>query len=260
MSDLEIKRTKKIDYFSGPGEKKNRLILGDTNVTKLFLKFRDQNIQAVEKTGNVNSMRVLSLSYIFPINMWDNNSCITSYVKQTKEVLYAFACKGISMPKISDEHMLYLKKVSDTLDHDDVDISTFTFESASEQDVNVKAACLESNAPNSNVPFKKKADFMSGYKDLSKYQAEDDFVKLCKHMKYSIDNQAAMAIEASVALGLLCEGFVCSIMKMTLVEEGVYLPVTLRNFRLRKSESELISLPRAMECLNFVLVCINAYN
>ncbi|KAI8050718.1 hypothetical protein BDF21DRAFT_432467, partial [Thamnidium elegans] len=219
MSDLEIKRTKKIDYFSGPGEKK----------------IGDQNIQAVEKTGNVNSMRVLSLSYIFPINMWDNNSCITSYVKQTKEVLYAFACKGISMPKISDEHMLYLKKVSDTLDHDDVDISTFTFESASEQDVNVKAACLEfvsslaikcsersedieavlrscskdfvysCNAPNSNVPFKKRADFMSGYKDLSKYQVEDDFVKLCKHMKYSIDNQAAMAIEASVALGLLCE-------------------------------------------------------
>ncbi|KAG2235771.1 hypothetical protein INT48_000997 [Thamnidium elegans] len=286
ISDLEIKRTKKIDYFSGPGEKKwvpnSWLTLGDTNVTKLFLKFRDQNIQAVEKTGNVNSIRVLSLSYIFPINRWDTNSCITSY----------------------------------TLDNDDVDISTFTFEPASELDVNVKAACLEfvsslaiecsersediffdrylkpllreailkscnkdfvcsgSDAPNLNVPFKKKADFMLGYKDrkreiflffvelkkpgkVSKYQVEDDSVKLCKHMKCSIDIQATMGIESPVALGLLC--FVCSLMRMTLVEEGVYLPVTLRKFRLPESESELISLPRAMECLNFVLEEVKSF-
>lgn len=146
------------------------------------------------------------------------------------------------------------------------------------------------------MPSKKKADFMLGYKGhkreiflfyvelkrpnkFSKYQVEDDFVKLCKHMKYSIDNQAAIGIEAPVALGLWCEGisvflhilipnfsniiysgFVCSLMKMTLVEEGIYVPVVLRKFRLPESESELISLSRTMECLNFVLVCINAYN
>lgn len=40
----------------------------------------------------------------------------------------------------------------------------------------------------------------------SKYQVEDDFVKLCKHMKHSIDKQAAIGIEAPVALGLWCEG------------------------------------------------------
>ncbi|KAG0805612.1 hypothetical protein G6F16_004635 [Rhizopus arrhizus] len=215
------------------------------------------------------------------------------------------------MTKISDECMLYLKSVSDALDNGDVDISTFTFEPASELDVNVKAACLEfvssmaikcskrsedmffdrylkplireailkscskdfvcsgSDASDPSVPSKKKADFMLGYKDrkrevflfyvelkrhdkISKYQVEDDFVKLCKHMKYSIDNQAAIGIEAPVALGLWCEGFVCSLLKMTLVEEGVYLPVVLRKFRLPESESELISLARVMESLNFV--------
>ncbi|KAI8048258.1 hypothetical protein BDF21DRAFT_351819 [Thamnidium elegans] len=290
ISDLEIKRTKKIDYFSGPGEKKwvpnSWLTLGDTNVTKLFLKFRDQNIQAVEKTGNVNSIRVLSLSYIFPINRWDTNSCITSYVKQTKEVLYAFAYKEISIPKISDECMLYLKKVSDTLDNDDVDISTFTFEPASELDVNVKAACLEfvsslaieCSERSEDIFFDRylkpllreailkscNKDFVcSGYLKkpgkVSKYQVEDDSVKLCKHMKCSIDIQATMGIESPVALGLLCEGFVCSLMRMTLVEEGVYLPVTLRKFRLPESESELISLPRAMECLNFVLEEVKSF-
>ncbi|KAG1172066.1 hypothetical protein G6F36_011639 [Rhizopus arrhizus] len=222
------------------------------------------------------------------------------------------------MPKISDECMLYLKKASDALDNDDVDISTFTFEPASELDVNVKAACLEfvsslatkcskrsedmffdrylkplireavlkscskdficsgSDASDPNVPSKKKADFMLGYKGhkreislfyvelkrpnkFSKYQVEDDFVKLCKHMKYSIDNQAAIGIEAPVALGLWCEGFVCSLMKMTLVEEGIYVPVVLRKFRLPESESELISLSRAMECLNFVLEEVKSF-
>ncbi|EIE91093.1 hypothetical protein RO3G_15804 [Rhizopus delemar RA 99-880] len=286
MSDLEIKRTKKIDYFSGPGEKKwvpnSWLILGDTNVTKLFLKFRDQNIQAVEKTGNINSMRVLSLSYIFPINGWDTNFCITSYVKQTMEVLHAFAYKEISMPKISDECMLYLKKAFDALDNDDVDISTFTFEPASELDVNVKAACLEFVSSLAIKCSKRSEDMFfdryikplireavlkscskdficSGPNKFSKYQVEDDFVKLCKHMKYSIDNQAAIGIEAPVALGLWCEGFVCSLMKMTLVEEGIYVPVVLRKFRLPESESELISLSRAMECLNFVLEEVKSF-
>ncbi|KAG1058814.1 hypothetical protein G6F41_013764 [Rhizopus arrhizus] len=79
--------------------------------------------------------------------------------------------------------------------------------------------CSGSDVSDPSVPSKKKADFMLGYKDrkrevflfyvelkrhdkASKYQVEDDFVKLCKHMKYSIDNQAAIGIEAPVALGL----------------------------------------------------------
>ncbi|CAO3620532.1 unnamed protein product [Mucor hiemalis] len=48
-------------------------------------------------------------------------------------------------------------------------------------------------------------------------------------------------------------GFVCSLVRMTLVEEGVYLPVVVRKFRLPESDYELLGLARAMECLNFVL-------
>lgn len=69
----------------------------------------------------------------------------------------------------------------------------------------------------------KKPDFMLGYKDrkravyffyvelkrpdkVSKYQAEDDYTKLMKHMKNSIDNQVKLGIKTPVALGLLSEG------------------------------------------------------
>lgn len=98
-------------------------------------------------------------------------------------------------------------------------------------------------------------------------------------MKNSIGKQASLGVEDPVALGLLCEGnsfslhmklpnssniiysgFVCSLIKMTLVEEGVYLPVTIRKFRVPELQSDLLSLPKTMECLNLVLVYINAYN
>lgn len=40
----------------------------------------------------------------------------------------------------------------------------------------------------------------------SKYQAEDDYVKLLKEMKGSIDNQLLLGIENPSSLGLLVEG------------------------------------------------------
>lgn len=38
------------------------------------------------------------------------------------------------------------------------------------------------------------------------YQEEDDYVKLMKQMKGSIDNQAYLEMANPVSLGLLCEG------------------------------------------------------
>ncbi|KAG1463120.1 hypothetical protein G6F56_005360 [Rhizopus delemar] len=260
ISDWEIKRIKKIEYFSGPGEKKwvpnSWLILDDTNVTKLFLKFRDRNIQTVEKTGNTLDNDGVDISAITfePASELDIN---------VKAACLKFVSLAIKCSERSEDMFFerYLKPL----------IGEAVLKSCSKDFV-----CSGSDAPDSNVPSKKKADFMLGYKDrkreiflfyvelkrpgkVSKYQVEDDFVKLCKHMKYSIDNQAAIGIESPVALGLWCEGFVCSLIKMTLVEEGVYMPVVVRKFRLPESEFELLSLPRAMECLNFVLEEVKSF-
>jgi len=71
---------------------------------------------------------------------------------------------------------------------------------------------------------KKKPDFMLGITDRKReayyyfyvevkrpdaksiYQEEDDYVKLLKQMKGSIDNQAYLGMANPVSLGLLCEG------------------------------------------------------
>ncbi|CEG77361.1 hypothetical protein RMATCC62417_12126 [Rhizopus microsporus] len=114
------------------------------------------------------------------------------------------------------------------------------------------------------------SDFMLGFKDrkrevysffvelkrpnkLSKYQPEDSFCKLLKHLKHSTDHQAKLGIENPVSLGLRCEGFLYALVRMTLVEEGVYLSVTISKFRLPESNADMMNLPRAMECLSFVL-------
>jgi hypothetical protein len=70
---------------------------------------------------------------------------------------------------------------------------------------------------------KKKPDLMLGYEDrkkqvffffvemkrmntTSKYQAEDDFVKLMKQQKLSVDTQLGLGVRSPVSYGLLCEG------------------------------------------------------
>jgi hypothetical protein len=40
----------------------------------------------------------------------------------------------------------------------------------------------------------------------SKYQEEDDFVKLMKQQKLSIDTQLNLGVKTPVSFGLLCEG------------------------------------------------------
>ncbi|PHZ08529.1 uncharacterized protein RHIMIDRAFT_241546 [Rhizopus microsporus ATCC 52813] len=88
---------------------------------------------------------------------------------------------------------------------------------------------------------------------LSKYQTEDNFCKILKHLKHSVGHQARLGIENPVSLGLHYERFLCTLVRMTLVEEGVYLPVTISKFRLPESNVDMMNLPRAVECLSFVL-------
>ncbi|KAI7890172.1 uncharacterized protein EV154DRAFT_388869, partial [Mucor mucedo] len=240
----------------------------------------------VENTGDINSMCILSLFHLFPVNKCDVNLCITSYVKRIKDVLYAFAAnasKDVLMVKISDECLLYLKRVCPiyTIDNDG-DASSIPYDPELELDTNLKSACSEfvsllatrSSERSEDMFFQRYlkpmitigitkpggTDFVSsGPGKVSKYQVEDDFVKLNTHLKHSIDKQASLGVENPVALGLLCEGFVCSLIKMALVEKGVYLPITIRKFRVPELQSDLLFLPKTMECLHFVLKEIRGF-
>ncbi|KAI9274953.1 hypothetical protein EDC94DRAFT_509052 [Helicostylum pulchrum] len=121
-----------------------------------------------------------------------------------------------------------------------------------------------SDAPDPNTASKKKPDIMLGFKNrkrevyvffvelerpdkLSKYQVEDNHCKLMKHLKSSIDAQVKIGIENPTSIGLLyslisrISGLVCSLTKMSIAEEGIYLPVTLRKFRLPKCSILLLS-------------------
>lgn len=50
-------------------------------------------------------------------------------------------------------------------------------------------------------------------------------------------------------------GFNCSFIKMTLVEEGIYLPVTIRRLTLPQEKYELLNISRIAETLAEVAVC-----
>ncbi|KAI9274044.1 hypothetical protein EDC94DRAFT_510311, partial [Helicostylum pulchrum] len=86
----------------------------------------------------------------------------------------------------------------------------------------------------------------------SKYQPEDNYCKLMEYLKSSIDIQLSLKIEDPVSLGILCEGFLCSLIRMTLVEDGIYLPVVIRKFMFPESLIVSLHIPIAVEYFSSV--------
>ncbi|EIE76287.1 hypothetical protein RO3G_00991 [Rhizopus delemar RA 99-880] len=82
-SSVEVKRSKKINYFLGGGKKewkpKEELLVKDINVTKAFKRFRQQSIGEVDRNNDINCLRILSLSHIFPLNKFDAKRCVARY-------------------------------------------------------------------------------------------------------------------------------------------------------------------------------------
>ncbi|KAI8079228.1 hypothetical protein BDF21DRAFT_419709 [Thamnidium elegans] len=64
--------------------------------------------------------------------------------------------------------------------------------------------------------------------------------------------QLALGVKYSVAFGLLCEWFACSLFEMNLRAEGVYMSVIIKCFSLVSNESELMSIPVIVEAIGFV--------
>ncbi|KAI7867033.1 hypothetical protein BDF14DRAFT_1727254, partial [Spinellus fusiger] len=51
------------------------LIVGEVNIKNILKKFRNKNIR-VAKNKDINSTRILSLSFIFPVDKFSNSRCI----------------------------------------------------------------------------------------------------------------------------------------------------------------------------------------
>ncbi|KAG0931592.1 hypothetical protein G6F57_009323 [Rhizopus arrhizus] len=272
-------------------KRKKQLIIDDLNITNFLQRFRRRNINLAESSNNLNSIGILSLSYIFPVDKFDNNRCTTEYIKNIKTPLYSLGYTNNNINKASNDAIIYCKSLVDAMD-DNMDIESIVFSPTNKVDKCIKSMCLglllrRAHAKDNTeatftdkylMPYinevllnncdegivysmidgvegnKKKPDFMLGIKNrkrtmffffvevkrpdiTSNHQEENDYVKLLKQLKSSIDEQLKIKMKAPVAYGLLCE------------EEGIYLPVTIRRLTLPKEKHEFLNIPRVAETL-----------
>ncbi|KAG1274970.1 hypothetical protein G6F66_012870 [Rhizopus arrhizus] len=86
----------------------------------------------------------------------------------------------------------------------------------------------------------------------SKYQPEDDYTKLMKQMKGSVDDQLRLGSKNPTSLGLLVEGFKGTLFQMKLLADGIYMPMAFERFSLVEEIHQLVHLPAIVETLYFV--------
>ncbi|CAO0800133.1 unnamed protein product [Mucor circinelloides] len=122
----------------------------------------------------------------------------------------------------------------------------------------------------------KKPDFMIGTKvkskelyfffvevkrleTTSKYQSEGDCAKLMKQRKGSVDEQLCLGVQNPSSLGLLVEGFHCTLFQMMLLADGVYMPMAINRFSLIEQSHHLVHLPSIVEAFYFVECELNNF-
>ncbi|KAL9537239.1 hypothetical protein MBANPS3_011956, partial [Mucor bainieri] len=84
------------------------------------------------------------------------------------------------------------------------------------------------------------------------HQKEDDYTKLLKQMKDSIDLQVTLGMSKPVSVGILCEDFSCFLYRMRLLQDGAYVSVCLRKFLLVEDMIMIVNVTAAFEALWFV--------
>ncbi|ORE21944.1 hypothetical protein BCV71DRAFT_241350 [Rhizopus microsporus] len=211
---------------------------------------------------------------------WSHSLCYNIPRASNDAVLY---CKSIADGdeakdfKIEDDSVLsaMIKDLADQLINNKVKVNQSSEMSFMDKylipairRVLLNNAAEEVDGANSNG---KKPDFMLGFskkrQDVycffvevkrpnmkSNYQEEGDMTKLLKQLKASIDKQLLLGLRDPTSLGLLMEGFKCSLFKMTLVADGVYLPLLIKLFSLVEEVHEMALLPLIVESLMFVKV------
>ncbi|KAG1515116.1 hypothetical protein G6F52_009758 [Rhizopus delemar] len=316
ISSAEVKRSKKINYFLGGGKKewkpKEEVIVENINITKVFKRFRKQSIAEVEKDNDINCLRILSLSHIFPLNKFDVEKCVTRYFdSNTRKALKSIACS--TKPKVDRapaKAVVYCKDKADEGDNDDDNDNDDSEEEGEGQEAMMgmikdlvryekqHRACISNSSEATftekylasairrvllkdvsedlsyammDKPEKngKKPDFMFGTKIkkrevyfffvevkrpeiTSKYQPEDDYTKLMKQMKGSVDDQLCLGSKNPTSLGLLVEGFKGTLFQMKLLADGIYMPMAFERFSLVEEIHQLVHLPGIVEALFFV--------
>ncbi|PHZ11145.1 uncharacterized protein RHIMIDRAFT_239290 [Rhizopus microsporus ATCC 52813] len=76
-----------------------------------------------------------------------------------------------------------------------------------------------------------------------------------KHMKNPIDNQINIGIQEPISFGVLYESPRCSLFKMSLIEDGICLPVSIRRLSLVEDLFLLMNVVCAVETLATVKIC-----
>ncbi|KAI9254796.1 hypothetical protein BY458DRAFT_520644 [Sporodiniella umbellata] len=91
-------------------------------------------------------------------------------------------------------------------------------------------------------------------KVMSRYQPEDDYTKLMKQMKGSVDDQLCLGVENPLSLGLLVEGYTCTLFQTAILADGVYIPMAINSFSLVEHHHHLVHIPSIVEAFFFIKV------
>lgn len=307
----EVKIRRKNCYLFDKGKHdwspRQELPVNDVNVTTALKKFRSRAMREAENGNEIDSLRILSLSQISPINRFDRHRCIGKYIrkKEAAELIKLGEEFTTTLPRSPKEAVLYCKNIIDDICVDNYDVSedkegmmehikeisrgiiTSTARIADSSEASftekhimpaIRKIILDRSPDNIIYAVidnpdhdNKKPDIMIGtehkredlyffYVEIkrpavhSRHQIEDDYVKLLKEMKDSIDGQLKVGIENSSSLRLLVEGFSCTLYKMNLLVDGVYTPILIKRFSLVEGVFDIMSLPTIVEVLSFVKV------
>lgn len=113
MPDCKLKRKRVVNYLAGNGVKewrpKKELIGNDINITAALEKFRDRNIKQVEANKTINDLRILSLSFIFPINKIEVDKSIANHMrsKVVESLMSLASSREVQFPAVPDKAVIY---------------------------------------------------------------------------------------------------------------------------------------------------------
>ncbi|KAI9486376.1 MAG: hypothetical protein EXX96DRAFT_646198 [Benjaminiella poitrasii] len=101
-------KAKKFDHL------KVSLTIDNMNITNKLEKFRTKNINSAKRGDHLNPLRVLSLSFVFPVDKYNKDWRITDHIgKREGTALISFAYEDIKLKKASSNALLYCKEKLD---------------------------------------------------------------------------------------------------------------------------------------------------
>ncbi|KAI8359794.1 hypothetical protein BD560DRAFT_474677 [Blakeslea trispora] len=274
---FEAKRMKKLDYLRGPGKKewviRKKLMVNDVDVATALAAFR-------KKKREISRKKAHSLSHIFPYDKYNPYKCITDYIKkrEAEAIKTCYENNKSKLPRSSVSAVMYCKNLID-VSYELIQMNkqltlsmTRVLRSKRKTPKQIYAVYMFTVLSRIDAYYHgSKPDMLLGVErkrrayyfffvevkrpnQTSKYQPEDDMVKLMKQMKHSIDDQLYLGVKTPKSFGLLIEGFNCSFYKMVVLEEGIYFPMMMKSFRLVKHIHDLMQIPAMVECLTLVKV------